>query len=514
MAAINKASTAQFSTKRNSPLDKEYISVSSDSYDDSSGVAVRTGDFPFIDMAKAATRLKDSVTSVETNARIASQLKKRKIHVGKPPLKDKKTRPAGDTNLEKGAVWSQRAHNAIISYDVDPYDHSDEDLVEYTLEMFRYYNLFVQLDINESDLRSFTEEVKQYYNPENLFHNFKHVWSVMHISFHILIHGADDYLTPLDIFAVMISALCHDLHHPGNNNAFEVATASELSKVSGLAENQVGILEHHHATMAEKLLVDYSKKHNILRGLTTRDKKHFMRQIGFIILGTDMAKHALLLEEAEHYTAPISTETNAAKAVPQSPAPSSSSSATPNSSTTSTTSSPGRSRYSLRSQNKPASSVTPPRRSNGSVSPKLWAIAVTSKGPVDKTCAESRLAFTRVLVHTADIGAQTQSHDVAYGWMKRCYGEFRVQANKEKVLGIMTSPFLHDLQEDHKTFASQFGFIEMTVEPLWRAMTAFLPKLSFALNQLVDNKLHYKRMLDAYHAANPPEPALQNVEKA
>ena len=109
-----------------------------------------------------------------------------------------------------------------------------------------------------------------------------------------------------------------------------------------------------------------------------------------------------------------------------------------------------------------------------------------------KSDPESRIIFTRALVHTADLGAQTQPLPIALKWMNRCLNEFRSQALKEQDLGIITSPYYHDIKEDCKDYLSQYYFIDEFVEPLWLAMIKLLPDLKFALDQLVKNKSSYK----------------------
>lgn len=109
-----------------------------------------------------------------------------------------------------------------------------------------------------------------------------------------------------------------------------------------------------------------------------------------------------------------------------------------------------------------------------------------------KSDSESRIIFTRALVHTSDLSAQTQPLPIALKWMNRCLNEFRSQALKEQDLGIMTSPYLHDIEEDCNDYLSQYNFIDEFVEPLWVAMTKLLPDLQFALDQLVSNKSSYK----------------------
>lgn len=108
-----------------------------------------------------------------------------------------------------------------------------------------------------------------------------------------------------------------------------------------------------------------------------------------------------------------------------------------------------------------------------------------------KSDPESRIIFSRALVHTADLSAQTQPLPIALKWMNRCLSEFRSQALKEQNLGIITSPYLHGIEEDCKDYLSQYHFIHDFVEPLWIAMTKLLPNLKFALNQLILNKTSY-----------------------
>lgn len=380
------------------------------------------------------------------------------------------------------------AQQVTFDYNIDPYDYEDNILEDAVIEMLSHYDLLRQFSVAESTIRKFLVQVKSFYNPKNLFHNFKHVWGVMHLSFQILTRGGDEFLLPLDIYATMIAALCHDIQHPGNNNAFEVATASDLSKVKSYNVD-AGILERHHATITNSLLNAPGTDYDILVGLAQDQKDHFRRQVGLIILGTDMGKHASILAEARSYMRTASTDR--------------SHTTTQESDASTTTTGSNASNGKVNATNgakkgKPSESRSAIMKC-ASASLIAYADAKPLKsGCVDCSDPESRIAFTRVLVHTADIGAQTQCPQVARKWMDRCYGEFRSQAEKEEILGIVTSPFLHDLKEEYKTYSAQCSFIEETVEPLWDAMANFLPKLAPARQQLVVNKLGYKKMLEEY----------------
>lgn len=401
--------------------------------------------------------------------------------------KDSIERPSGSTLSD--SAW-EHGLAIVFDYNIDPYDHSDDVLMDCTIIMFHAYDIFRTCKFTETTLRVFMEQVQKFYNPENLFHNFKHVWSVMHMSFAILRFGGDEYLETVDIFAVLVSALCHDLHHPGNNNAFEVATDSELSKLYSFSD-ETCVLEHHHAQSTHKLLI--SDEQELCHGLSRLQKEQFFKLVEFIILGTDMEKHSKLVAEAVSYTAEIE-QSGCGESRKKSRHGCSSSSRT--------------TKMSEMSTDQADDFVS---KSNGSAMPEKVERSISGgslshhlsiHGPVERHNTLSRMSFARVLVHAADIGAQTQSKEVAYRWMQRCYGEFRSQANKERGLGIMTSPFLHDLQEDYKTFSSQYTFIAGIVEPLWTAMAKFLPQLQFAVDQLVENKLGYKKMLEDYQSSN------------
>ena len=204
------------------------------------------------------------------------------------------------TKYEASKLNSSNTSRIIFKYNIDPFQYTDEFLINCAIDMFMHYNLHTIYGIEQTTLHRFLHKVNDLYLSDNYFHNFKHAWSVLHASFQILTHGADKLLEPLDILAVLISALCHDLRHPGNNNAFELATHSTLSELYN-SISSVGsrpILEHHHLTSTLSLL----NESNILMNLSDdNQKEHFYREVSIIILGTDMAHHGIIINELESY---------------------------------------------------------------------------------------------------------------------------------------------------------------------------------------------------------------------
>jgi hypothetical protein len=97
----------------------------------------------------------------------------------------------------------------------------------------------------------FVHRVCGHYRP-NPYHNFKHGMSVAHICFLALDRSATAALTfdSVDRLAVLLSAICHDVDHPGVNNAYESSSLSEFA----ILYNDQSVLEHHHAALMFQLL--------------------------------------------------------------------------------------------------------------------------------------------------------------------------------------------------------------------------------------------------------------------
>lgn len=108
----------------------------------------------------------------------------------------------------------------------DALEHTDDELSWLVLDMIQQFGLIDQYAVPIAALSTFVQEVRFKYR-HNAYHNFKHGVSVAHICFLGLFHtrAAALVLTPIDRFALLLGALCHDVDHPGFNNAFEVSEA-------------------------------------------------------------------------------------------------------------------------------------------------------------------------------------------------------------------------------------------------------------------------------------------------
>jgi hypothetical protein len=182
---------------------------------------------------------------------------------------------------------------ARYRWNFNPFTANDSDLMQYSVQMLVDFDLVDNLKIDIRKLKHFIMGAHALYHEDAHFHNFKHGWSVMHISYLILRHGASKHLTELDILAVLLAALCHDLDHPGTNNVYEVASKSELA----LTHSYDAVLERHHSSMTHRLLS--SANSNILENLSEEEQTYVQGVITDAILATNMGVHFAHVERLE-----------------------------------------------------------------------------------------------------------------------------------------------------------------------------------------------------------------------
>ena len=149
-------------------------------------------------------------------------------------------------------------------------------------------NHIQEFNINLNKLSRFIFELEVLYNKHNNpFHNFYHCINVLHCGYLFCQKEKTNYfLDNFKQFILLLSCLCHDVEHTGHNNAFEVASQSELA----LTYHDISVLENHHAAVAFKLL--RQDRLNILDGLENKEKTKELRKCMITnILATDMDIH-------------------------------------------------------------------------------------------------------------------------------------------------------------------------------------------------------------------------------
>lgn len=154
------------------------------------------------------------------------------------------------------------------------------------------------IKISRSSLYEYIRHVSKMYRP-NPFHNLQHCASVTHYAFILTREsGCKSYLSPLNNFALLYSAMVHDLDHPGNTNLFEINSMSALA----VLYNDQSVLENHHCSCAFELLRKPSA--DLFHNLHVESQKELRKFIISTILATDMSKHAAFLDEVTLRTDP------------------------------------------------------------------------------------------------------------------------------------------------------------------------------------------------------------------
>ena len=141
------------------------------------------------------------------------------------PGTDDENRSAFFSNLTVDSRWVEE----LTQWSFNVFERSEDELLLLAKKMFVRLDLLNTFDIKPEVLERFLMVVKQNYNA-NPYHNWRHAFDVTQATFCFLTHfQAHQKLTPLDMLGLLVASLCHDLGHPGVNNAFMVTTMSELA---------------------------------------------------------------------------------------------------------------------------------------------------------------------------------------------------------------------------------------------------------------------------------------------
>jgi len=142
-------------------------------------------------------------------------------------------------------------------------------------------------------LASYIQEVSTSYNLVP-FHNFQHGTCVTHVLY-MLIMETEVYkiLGDNKTFGLFLSAIVHDVDHPGNTNTFEVNRGTELAMIY----NDKSVLENHHCATAFRLM----RKSNcgVLSNLDVVAVREIRKVMVTSVLATDMAIHFQMVSDIE-----------------------------------------------------------------------------------------------------------------------------------------------------------------------------------------------------------------------
>lgn len=268
-------------------------------------------------------------------------------------------------------------------------------------------------------------------------------------------------LNQMEIFAVALAAVCHDVDHPGLTNAFLVAASDPIS----LRYNDKAVLESHHAATAFLTMRGHDNV-NIMFSLDEPHQRHLRRLVLSCILATDMGVHAEIIssftgrlndrrpfELSAPYTppgpmpskAPEPSDTGDTKTLRADEASMSSSAAPPNDGNT----------------NQPPPELKSPN-------PKYLLPPLTSSSDV--------MLYMQMIIKCADLSNVVKPFFLSKRWSALLLLEWFRQGDIERELGMRVSKFM-ERSEPTTLMDMTIGCIDFVAKPMFEATAVLLPHL-------------------------------------
>ncbi|XP_075685627.1 dual 3',5'-cyclic-AMP and -GMP phosphodiesterase 11A [Rhinoderma darwinii] len=164
----------------------------------------------------------------------------------------------------------------------DDFSLDVDEMITAALRMFMELGMVQKFKIDYETLCRWLLTIRKNYRMV-LYHNWRHAFNVCQLMFAMLTTaGFQEILTDIEILAVLVGCLCHDLDHRGTNNAFQAKSGSALSQLYGTSAT----LEHHHFNHAVMIL--QSEGHNIFANLSSQQYSDLMQLLKQSILATDI----------------------------------------------------------------------------------------------------------------------------------------------------------------------------------------------------------------------------------
>eukprot|EP00927_Polykrikos_kofoidii_P068937 TRINITY_DN64296_c0_g1_i1.p1 TRINITY_DN64296_c0_g1~~TRINITY_DN64296_c0_g1_i1.p1 ORF type:complete len:486 (-),score=81.45 TRINITY_DN64296_c0_g1_i1:376-1833(-) len=273
------------------------------------------------------------------------------------------------------------------------------------------------------------------------YHNWLHavdVYQIIHFSLEV--GRLTRYLSKEDVLVLLVSAIGHDVGHPGVNNLFLVNSGAQLA----ITYNDRSVLENMHASLFFETLRRPGL--NFAANMNTLQFQSFRAKVIDCIMATDMARHFGLLDRFSARVMMMQDE------------------GTP---------------------------VTKGGQEDG-----CGSIGLSGEGSFSSK--EDRGMLITAFMHMADLGQSArpwQSHRLAVKYLEQ---EFFAQGDQERELGIPISPLMDRSKES--LAGGQAFFLKKLVQPMLEPCCFFLEKaLADALrDNLERNEEKWTELLQKY----------------
>ncbi|KAJ2003330.1 3',5'-cyclic-nucleotide phosphodiesterase [Coemansia thaxteri] len=215
-----------------------------------------------------------------------------------------------DDDLFASSPRAELLRARLLDWSFCPYEMERRDLIDSAVIMIMDSAACVDLRLRAGRVRKFVTILESaYYDKPYLY--FRHAVDVTQSTFYMLhtlgLFGGRggarraslrspgeasfpvrSILRPTDAVALVVASMCHDLGHPGLNNAFMVRAHTQLAELY----NDQSVLENFHAACFSMVMSYFFRDFSgSASGAPLFDYEEFRRIAVHAILATDMARH-------------------------------------------------------------------------------------------------------------------------------------------------------------------------------------------------------------------------------
>ncbi|XP_063756343.1 cGMP-specific 3',5'-cyclic phosphodiesterase isoform X3 [Eleginops maclovinus] len=188
-----------------------------------------------------------------------------------------------ELQVTAGATVPSAQSLRLMDFSFSDFDLSDTETTMATIRMFVDLNLVQNFQMKYTSLCHWILSVKKNYRKNVAYHNWRHAFNTAQTMFTLLKSGRlQNKLNDLEVLALMIAALSHDLDHRGVNNSYIQRSEHPLAQLYCHST-----MEHHHFDQC--LMILNSSGNQILSALSLDEYKATLKMIERAILATDLA---------------------------------------------------------------------------------------------------------------------------------------------------------------------------------------------------------------------------------
>ncbi|XP_039530616.1 cGMP-specific 3',5'-cyclic phosphodiesterase isoform X1 [Pimephales promelas] len=171
----------------------------------------------------------------------------------------------------------------LLDFGFSDFNMSQTAMAQAVVRMFLELNLLQDFNIAFKTLCQWVLSTRKCYRNNVVYHNWSHALHTAQCMFAMLqTKELKSHFSSLEVLALMIASLSHDLDHRGVNNSYIERSNQPLAQLYGHSS-----LEHHHNDMC--LLILNNPGSQILSSLSLKEYKACVQMIEKNILATDLA---------------------------------------------------------------------------------------------------------------------------------------------------------------------------------------------------------------------------------